>query len=351
MKPKLKSFLTRFLLFNIFFAIFVGISISTSIKPIPYYKYTDNDWDTLQYIPSYNESKWNVLLDGHSHTYYSDGELSPRQNILWHISLGFNAMVITDHNIFKGVFEIRDIARNEFNNSIKVLLGVEWTTGRGHYNLIFPPNTTQDDFKDFIPSQSYAYDPSDEEIEAVFNETHKLGGLVIVNHFEWSSSFGKRFPTMEQLDIWGADYIEIVNEDEYYEESYQYCLANGLGMISGSDKHIPDKIYAWTELKVDNFSEDEIFEQLVKKNTSILYNKSGSPYGMTHKFNIGYNLMIPFIEFGRVLENIYEDPQYVFQYIVFFSSIYCLFFIIEIFKLVKPKMSEKIRKKFTKSNN
>ncbi len=78
MKVKLKSFLIRFLLFNIFFAIFVGISIRTTIKPIPYYQYFDNDWDDLQYTPSSNQSEWNVLLDGHSHTYYSDGELSPR---------------------------------------------------------------------------------------------------------------------------------------------------------------------------------------------------------------------------------------------------------------------------------
>ncbi|MHA1510829.1 MAG: PHP domain-containing protein, partial [Promethearchaeota archaeon] len=319
MKFKLKSFLTRFLLFNLFFGIFVGISIRTTIKPIPYYKYSDNDWDALQYSPSYNQSEWNVLLDGHSHTYYSDGELSPRQNILWHISLGYNAMVLTDHNRFDSVFEIRDIARNEFNNSIKILLGVEWTTDRGHYNLIFPPNTTLDDFKDLIPSTSYAYDPTDEEIEAVFNETHELGGIVVVNHFFWSSAFGERFPTMEQLDIWGVDYFEIVNGDEYYEEPYQYCLENGLGMITGSDMHIPDKTYSWTKLKIDSFSEDEIFEQLIKKNTSILYNKSGSPYGMTHKFNIGYDLMIPFIAFGQVLKDIYSDPHYIFQYIVFFS--------------------------------
>ncbi len=59
-------------------------------------------------------------------------------------------MVLTDHNTFEGVYEIRDIARNEFNNSFKVLLGVEWTTDNGHFNLIFPPNTTQEDFIDFM---------------------------------------------------------------------------------------------------------------------------------------------------------------------------------------------------------
>ena len=81
-------------------------------------------------------------------------------------------MVLTDHNTFEGVYEIRDIARNEFNNSFKVLLGVEWTTDNGHFNLIFPPNTTHEDFVDFIPSKSYVSDPSDEEIKSIFNETH-----------------------------------------------------------------------------------------------------------------------------------------------------------------------------------
>ncbi len=351
MKSKLKSFLTRFLLFTILFGIFVGISISTTIKPIPYYKYTDNDWDTLQYTPSYNDSKWNVLLDGHSHTYYSDGELSPRQNILWHISLGYNAMVLTDHNTFEGVFEIRDIARSEFNNSFKVLIGVEWTTDNGHYNLIFPPNTTQDDLKDLIPSKNYAYDPSDKELESIFNKTHNLGGIIVINHVPWSRAMCKGFPTIEQLDIWGVDYIEIINGEEYDEESYQYCLENDLGIISGSDMHIPEKTFSWTKLKVESFSEDEIFEQLLQKNTSLLYNKSGSPYGITHKFNMGYNLMIPFIELGQVLKRIYSDPQYIFQYIVFFTSIYCIFFIIEIFRILKPRLSEKTQRWFKKSKN
>ena len=351
MKVKLKSFLIRFLLFNICFAIFVGISIRTTLKPIPYYKYSDNDWDDLQYTPSYNQSEWNVLLDGHSHTYYSDGELSPRQNILWHISLGYNAMVLTDHNTFEGVYEIREIARAEFNNSFKVLLGVEWTTDNGHFNLIFPPNTTEEDFEDLIPSTNYASKPSDEEIETVFNKTHNLGGIVVINHVLWSRAMCKGFPTIDQLDIWGADYIEIINGDEYDEESYQYCLENDLGIITGSDMHIPDKTFSWTELKVNEFSEDEIFEQLLKKNTSILYNQSGSPYGMTHQFNIGYALMIGFIEFGQILKKIYSDPQYVLLYITFFSSIYCIFFMIEIFKLVKPKISEKIQSMYKKSKN
>ncbi|QEE17156.1 PHP domain-containing protein [Promethearchaeum syntrophicum] len=341
MKAKLKSFLIRFLFFNVFFAIFVGISIRTTIKPIPYGKYTDNDWDSLQYSPSYNQSEWNILLDGHSHTYYSDGELSPRQNILWHMALGYNAMVLTDHNTFEGVYEIRDIARNEFNNTFKVLLGMEWTTNRGHFNLIFPPNTTQDNFNDYIPSTNYASNPSDEEIVAVFKKTHDLGGIVVINHVLWSRSMCKGFPTIEQLDLWGADYIEIGNGEDYDEESYQYCLENDLGIITGSDMHIPEKTFSWTELKVNNFSEDEIFEQLMQKNTNILYNKSGSLYGITHQFNIGYALMIGFIEFGQVLKKIYSDPQYVLLYITFFSSIYMIFFMIEIYKLVKPKIKEK----------
>jgi len=338
MKTGVKSFLIRFLLFNLFFSIFVGISIRTTIKPIPYYKYTDSDWDDLHYSPSYNQTEWNILLDGHSHTFYSDGELSPRQNILWHMALGYNAMVLTDHNTFEGVFEIRDIARNEFNNSFKVLLGVEWTTDRGHFNLIFPPKTTQENFIDLIPSTNYAYDPSDEEIQTVFNKTKSLGGIIVINHVIWSRSMCKGFPSIEQLDEWGADYIEIVNGDEYDEESYQYCLNNGLGIITGSDMHVPEKTFSWTQLKIDNFSEDHIFDQLLAQNTNILYNISGSPYGMTHEFNIGYDLMIPFIEFGQILKRIYSDPQYVIQYIVFFASIYSIFFLIEVAKFLKPKI-------------
>ncbi|MHA1401784.1 MAG: PHP domain-containing protein, partial [Candidatus Heimdallarchaeaceae archaeon] len=126
-----------------------------------------------------------MLLDGHSHTYYSDGYLSPKQNLLWHISMGFNAIVLTDHNTFDGVEEIRRIAREEFNDTIKVLRGFEWTTDRCHLNVILPPEVEPEEYESLVTFKSYSYTPTDAEIKQLIDQAHNIGALVVVNHILW----------------------------------------------------------------------------------------------------------------------------------------------------------------------
>ena len=67
-------------------------------------KYTDDLWKN---VPIYDplgceKSKFNVVFDHHSHTIYSDGTLTVRQNVEWHKVMGYNALAITDHNTIKG---------------------------------------------------------------------------------------------------------------------------------------------------------------------------------------------------------------------------------------------------------
>lgn len=69
---------------------------------------------------------YTVLFDGHSHTFFSDGSVSPRKNIEWHIANGYNAIVVTDHNNLEGAQEAQRIAREEYADKIVVLLGEEW---------------------------------------------------------------------------------------------------------------------------------------------------------------------------------------------------------------------------------
>ena len=78
---------------------------------------------------------YNVLFDHHSHTYYSDGKLLVRQNIEWHISLGFTTMAITDQNTLDNAEEIKELAE-EYTDEIIVFDGMEWTTARVHLNFI-----------------------------------------------------------------------------------------------------------------------------------------------------------------------------------------------------------------------
>lgn len=76
--------------------VIIGVLIALGIG----LRYTDNlpkqedfsslnfDWkiNPSSYLTPYNTSfKYNVLLDGHSHSTYSDGKMNPRQLLDWHI--------------------------------------------------------------------------------------------------------------------------------------------------------------------------------------------------------------------------------------------------------------------------
>ena len=212
-RKEVTRLLMNFLIFTLVIWAAIGAAIPLAFDPVSKYVYNDTDWDDFSFTPQYNHSEWNVLLDPHSHTYYSDGHLSPRQNILWHIAMGFNAMVLSDHNTFEGVEEIRNIARTEFNDSIKVFVGMEWTTDRIHMNIILPPDVTAEEYEALVTFSSYAYTPTDEEIQEIIDSTHDLGGVITVNHIPWSMDYTTNHPTRQQLFDWGIDNIEVIKEE------------------------------------------------------------------------------------------------------------------------------------------
>lgn len=65
------------------------------------------------------------LIDMHTHTNYSDGELSPEELIQLAISKNIKALAITDHNTIE---EIKTINRNSsliINSGINIINGIE----------------------------------------------------------------------------------------------------------------------------------------------------------------------------------------------------------------------------------
>ena len=339
----LKKIGKRFLIFNIFFWGLIGVSIPLMVGGPAEYRYYDNDWDDFSYVPEYNTSRWNVLFDGHSHTKYSDGHLTPRQNLLWHMAMGFNAIALTDHNNFDGIEEIRQIARTEFNESIKVLVGVEWTTSRCHINLIFPPNASIAECDEIIPSRSYTYTPTDDEIQQVIDSTHDLGGIVMVNHYLSTARSTDKHPTREQYLQWEVDYIESANKDEYDDISYQFCIDNGLGVIATTDMHEPEPVYGWTTLNVSEFTEEAIFNELKARRTDFIYDPAGSPYDVEHKRNRAYTIVFPLIEFGKIFKGIYQSGYFATQLAVFLMYFYGAFIMYEVFRIIIPRIRDKIK--------
>jgi hypothetical protein len=245
-------------------------------------RYSDDDWkNVIPYKPpNYDNSNYNIVFDQHSHTNYSDGALTIKQNVEWHIAMGYNAFAITDHNNMRHLEKIEKVKIGYSKKDVLILSGIEYTTIRFHFNFIGISR-----WNERIP-----YKPKDEKIIKVINKVHNQGGIVVCNHIPWSlyEEKFKNHPTRENLIEWGVDYIEIVNDDckpenVYDKESYDFCnMHKGkIGMITGTDIHSPNGlasggVHGWTLLNINKFTEDALLEELRKKQTKILY--SETPY-------------------------------------------------------------------------
>ena len=242
-------------------------------------KYADNDWKGITpYIPpGYDNTKYNVVFDHHSHTHYSDGKLTVKQNVEWHIAMGFNAIAITDHNNMRHVEKLEGIKQKYSKKGIVILTGFEWTTTRLHLNFIGISN-----WDEHVP-----YKPKDQKIIDVIDKVHDQNGVVVCNHIPWSTLEAKykNHPSQESLLEWGVDFIEIVNDDSLPEnvfdhESYDFCKEHQgeIGMITGTDMHDPRDflsggVHGWTVLNVKETTEEALMEELRKKRTEILYSE------------------------------------------------------------------------------
>jgi hypothetical protein len=244
--------------------------------------YIDKDWEGIKphVPPGYDPVKHNIVFDHHSHTSYSDGALSIKENVEWHLYMGFNALAITDHNNMRHLEKINEIKEELLNKSILILSGIEWTTIRLHLNFLGISK-----WNERIP-----YKPKDDKIIDVIKNVHDQGGIVICNHIPWSiyEANYKNHPSRDMLLKWGVDYIEIVNDDSQTEnvfdqESYNFCLEHKgkIGMITGTDMHKPNGlvsggVHGWTLLNLKEITEEALMEELRKKKTKIIYSKT--PY-------------------------------------------------------------------------
>jgi predicted metal-dependent phosphoesterase TrpH len=244
--------------------------------------YTDNDWKNLvpHIPPGYNKVKNNIVFDQHSHTIFGDGALTLKQNVEWHIALGYNTLAITDHNNMRHLEKVGEVRDEYAKKGVLILSGIEWTTIRTHFNFIGISKW----------NMRISYKPKDEKIIDAINKVHDQGGIVVCNHIPWSiyEEKYKNHPTRENLLDWGVDYIEIVNDDSkpenvFDKESYNFCIKHKgkIGMITGTDMHSPDTlasggVHGWTLMNIKEFTEEALMEELRRKRTDIIYSKK--PY-------------------------------------------------------------------------
>jgi hypothetical protein len=330
---EVKKFFGRLLAFFVIGAAIITTTILVAEFGPPDVIYGDDAFDAFpsNYTPpEYNASRYNVLLDQHSHTTLSDGVLTPEQNIVWHIKHGFNAAVITDHHAIDAAKEAQRIAREKYPY-FKVIVGEEWSNDRIHLNFLGVSSV-------ILPSLT----TSDADIEAAIDAAHAQGALVTCNHIPWSLRQGMDHPNRTKLVEWGVDFVEIVNENDYDNLSVPFILAGSLHAITGTDMHGPTTVHGWTQLWVPTFTEDAIFAQLASHNTtidSVIYNSTGSrDYTKPPSDNPWFLLLKPVVMFGNLFEDIATDST--LTLVLGLSYLFGAFFVAEALRVVKRRYWE-----------
>ncbi|MFX0100421.1 MAG: PHP domain-containing protein [Candidatus Hodarchaeota archaeon] len=328
-EPKeVKKFFGRMLAFTIITASIITVTVLLDQFGPPNRVYSDSQFNFGPFDPSERDS--NVLIDQHSHTIYSDGLLTPKQNVLWHIAHGFNACILTDHHTIQGALEAKEYAEQNHAGEFIVIVGQEWNNDRIHMNFL-GINTV-------IPAQYGA--PSDEDIKNVIKKVHDQGGLVTVNHIPWSlrEPWAANHPNQTELWNWGVDFIEIVNGAEYdeYSDDFINTTATNMSKITGTDMHSPKNVHCWTQLNVSSLTEANIMTELAAGNTAMIYNGSvsidetGEGQG-----NPAYEILKLPMWFGDVFEDIYYGG--IETIVIALLYLFGVFFTAEALRILKRK--------------
>lgn len=335
-------------------AIVIAASVLTNLNGPSDKLYDDTTWDDITPYtpPGYDSTKYNVILDQHSHTIHSDGDLTVRQNIQWHISMGYNTIVITDHNTLNHKNDIESLKAEYLAKGVIVILGMEWTTDRVHMNIL---GLSSWDLP--IPSN-----PTDDQIKEAIVEAHNQGAVVTINHYPWSLNQAKmtNHPTRDQALEWGADFIEIVNDDSSVENVYDSESVSWMsqlsasdrakiGMITGTDMHGPEVagggVRGWTLINAPSFTEETVMIELRNHRTEIIYSSSAYQDRGDYAENPAYIWVAPISNIGQIFVDMFNT--YGLNPLVI--SIYVLYALIpyigmEIYIAIKPRVLEKIGK-------
>jgi len=194
------------------------------------------------------------LFDLHSHSTASDGLLTPRQLVLWHISNGYNGMVISDHNTQKGYEEAKKAAA-QIDPNFLVIPGVEFSSLRVHLNLIgFSKPFT-------LPRMIW---PSKKKIASVINLAHREGALVQFNHRDWY--FHKKYLPKDWYLDHNIDGWEVYNGFGFVKNQGKKVMFPS----AGTDVHDPAKhLCAYTDILTENKSVEGVMQALREGKTKV----------------------------------------------------------------------------------
>lgn len=215
-----------------------------------------------------------ILCDFHSHTFFSDGDLSPEQRVLWYMRQGIHAAAISDHDQPQGALRAKKFVEDN-GLDFTVIIAQEYTSfSPGVHINIFGVDEVilPDNFYGF----PYTWDNSvtSMNISDMISHVHSKGGYVIVNHY-----YDEAFYTLEELRDFGVDGFEIVNDGRPYEIR-QFCIDNNLIALGGSDIHSNEELNTFVKIKLDDPNDrsvDAIFSALKNNPSEVIYIDYSNP--------------------------------------------------------------------------
>ena len=247
-----------------------------------------------RYLTPKSQEDYDIRLDGHTHTKFSDGWMSPKQLLEWAIASDYNAIIVTDHNTWIGAQETMKLSESNYADKIVVIPGLEFSCCRIHMNII-----NISDINGFSNSLSGCEipkacgKPSDEDLQNLIRKTHEFGGKIVMNHWPWShkTEGGRRagirtlqnHPTLEQLLAWGVDGFEIINGRDFdFPTLTKLANFSNVTFVTGSDIHVPFSAYSWTLIQTPSRSRNDImnvlFSSLSKEKVAFQYLPEGTLY-------------------------------------------------------------------------
>ncbi|KAI9250606.1 Polymerase/histidinol phosphatase-like protein [Sporodiniella umbellata] len=294
----------------------LGLRYTDGLPPPEDFSHLQFNWkinpsDTLK--PFNTSFQYNVLLDGHTHSVHSDGKMSVRQLLDWHLANGYNAIIVTDHNTVEGGLQAEKLALAEYNQTMVVIPGMEYSSCRIHMNFI--------DINETIPVTRPV--PTDQELQDAINKVHALGGLVIVNHIPWSNTTEDGYqlprlpnhPSIEQLISWGVDGFEIINQDVFDLNTYQIASERRLIQMVGMDLHHPSVgAQVWLTVNAAHMTRASIMNEIRQRRTSFLFDPAGTRPRVYVDASSRYKLLTPLTDLGDYFGMFYDDKKGMYSF-------------------------------------
>lgn len=186
-------------------------------------------------IPSALDGYMALKADLHTHTYFSDGSVSPEMRVDEAWKTGLDVLAITDHIEYKTNREYisgdenvsYDLAvQRAEKRGIILIKGTEVTRKQpafGHFNALFITDA----------NRLKVDDPREAIAEAV-----RQGGFVFWNHPAWAVDTCRMYDFQAELLEDGLVHgIEVFNNTEFYPRALRWVNERKLTMLCSSDVH------------------------------------------------------------------------------------------------------------------